>query len=139
MGVGGSCCILQITTTGASINEILEDGTYNVCVTVENNVTSNNDCKEVSIANECDPKLGTIGTITGDDVACEGSEVSLSIAEVANADSYTWSTTSGSITGTGTSATLIASSDAVVTLEVENACGTKDASKTVTFEPLDFI
>ncbi len=91
------------TITGSTIDEILADGSYEVCVQISNNVTTSvSECKTVPVNNNCTPKLGTIGSIVSDDVVCDGSDLDLSIAEVTNAETYTWSTTSGTISGTGT-------------------------------------
>lgn len=121
------------TATGSTIDEDLSDGDYDVCVVVSNSATTSaSECKAVNVNNNCTPKLGDIGTIVSDEEVCEGSDVDLSIAEVTNAETYTWSTTSGTITGTGTTVTLTgASGTAQITVIAENDCGVREATKNI--------
>lgn len=96
-------------------------------------VTASNMCGESAaevLAVQALATLGDPGSITGNDVICTGDEdISYSIAEMDDADSYTWTvpTNVAVVSGQGSASILVDVFDGAnggdITVQAENSCG----------------
>lgn len=118
------------TITGSGTSAIVNwttPGTWTVSVTATNTCgTSPVRTLSVTVSN---PPPAQPGAITGNNNPCPGSE-NYTIAAVTNATSYTWTVSGGgTISGSGTSATVnwTSSGSYTVSVTATNSCGTSAA------------
>ncbi len=84
----------------------------------------------------------SIGTITGNTVACEGDSVMFSVTAVAGATNYSWSVPGGSqiIQGNGSNAiTVLSGASGTISVNASNLCDTVTATINVTVNPAPAI
>ncbi len=131
-------------TGSSTTNSILVDFA-NDAQSGEISVKAVNDCNEteiVKLAVTVKPLIGTIGTISGNATVCAGEKgITYSVAEVANAKSYTWTLPNG-MTGSSTTNSILvdfandAQSGEISVKAVNNCNETEIVKLAVTVKPL---
>ncbi len=131
-------------TGSSTTNSILVDFA-NDAQSGEISVKAVNDCNEteiVKLAVTVKPLIGTIGTISGNATVCAGEKgITYSVAEVANAKSYTWTLPNG-MTGSSTTNSILVdfANDAQsgeISVKAVNDCNETEIVKlAVTVKPL---